>query len=113
MPLDPTPFTYRVPATTPPKPTPAHCADALDALIHAEGPETVLAFIMEPIGGLATGALVPPDPYFRAVRDICTRHGVKLIFDEVISGGGPHRRASWPPTTGRSASPTWSCSRRA
>ena len=57
-------------------------------LIRAEGPETVLAFIMEPVGGLATGALVAPDAYYAAVRDICTRHGVLLIFDEVMSGAG-------------------------
>ncbi len=88
MPLAPTPFTYRVPPNHTAETYARHCADALDALIQAEGPETVLAFIMEPIGGLATGALVPPDPYFRAVRDICDRHGVKLIFDEVISGAG-------------------------
>lgn len=88
MPLAPTPFTYRLPANHSAQTYARHCAQALDALIQAEGPETVLAFIMEPIGGLATGALVPPDPYFAAVREICTRHGVKLIFDEVISGAG-------------------------
>ena len=88
MPLAPTPFTYRVPANHTPETYARHCAEALEELIRAEGPETVLAFIMEPIGGLATGALVPPDPYFRAVRDICTRHGILLIFDEVISGAG-------------------------
>jgi adenosylmethionine-8-amino-7-oxononanoate aminotransferase len=53
-----------------------------------EGPETVLAFIMEPISGLAAGATVAPDAYYGAVREICTRHGVKLIYDEVISGAG-------------------------
>ncbi len=88
MPLAPTPFTYRVPPNHTAETYARHCAEALDALIRAEGPETVLAFIMEPIGGLATGALVPPDPYFGAVRDICTRHGILLIFDEVISGAG-------------------------
>src|SRR3954447_3535963 len=88
MPLAPTPFTYRVPPNHTAETYARHCADALDGLIQAEGPETVLAFIMEPIGGLATGALVAPDAYFGAVREICTRHGVKLIFDEVISGAG-------------------------
>ncbi len=88
MPLAPTPFTYRLPPNHTAETYAAHCAQALDDLIQAEGPETILAFIMEPIGGLATGALTPPDRYFRAVRDICTRHGVKLIFDEVISGAG-------------------------
>src|SRR5262249_6462622 len=65
-----------------------HCAEALDETIRREGPETVLAFILEPVGGLATGALVAPDSYYQAVREICDRHGVLLIFDEVMSGAG-------------------------
>ena len=72
MPLAPTPFTYRLPPNHTAETYARHCAEVLDALIRAEGPETVLAFIMEPIGGLATGALVPPDHYFAAVREICT-----------------------------------------
>ncbi len=88
MPLAPTPFTYRVPPNHTAETYARHCVEALDQLIQAEGPETVLAFIVEPIGGLATGALVPPDAYFGAVREICTRHGILLIFDEVISGAG-------------------------
>jgi len=56
--------------------------------IEREGPETVLAFIMEPVGGLATGALVAPDSYYRRVREICDRHGVLLVYDEVMSGAG-------------------------
>ena len=88
MPLVPAPFTYRLPSNHTPDTYARHCADALEGCILAEDPATILAFIMEPIGGLATGALLPPDLYFAAVRDICTRHGVKLIFDEVISGAG-------------------------
>lgn len=88
MPLAPAPFTYRLPPNHTPETYARHCADALDALIQAQGPETVLAFIMEPVGGLATGALVAPDAYYTAVREICTRHGVLLIFDEVMSGAG-------------------------
>ncbi|MCC5970292.1 MAG: aspartate aminotransferase family protein [Pararhodobacter sp.] len=68
--------------------TGAHYAAMLEAQILAEGPESVLAFIVEPIGGAATGALVPPAGYMHAVRDICTRHGVLLIHDEVMCGGG-------------------------
>ncbi len=88
MPLVPAPFTYRLPPNHTPETYAIHCADALEACILAEDPATILAFIMEPIGGLATGALVPSDAYIAAVRDICTRHGVLLIFDEVISGAG-------------------------
>lgn len=65
-----------------------HYADMLETRILAEGPGSVLAFILEPVGGASTGALVPPAGYMEAVRDICTRHGVLLIHDEVMSGGG-------------------------
>ncbi len=68
--------------------TGAHYAAELEAKILAEGSETVLAFILEPIGGASTGALVPPAGYMAAVREVCTRHGVLLIHDEVMSGGG-------------------------
>ena len=65
-----------------------HYADMLEERIRAEGPETVLAFIVEPIGGASTGALVPPAGYMTRIREICDRYGVLLIHDEVISGGG-------------------------
>lgn len=63
-------------------------ADMLEDRILAEGPETVLAFIVEPVGGASTGALVPPKGYMQRIRKICTRYGVLLIHDEVMSGGG-------------------------
>ena len=53
-----------------------------------QGPETVLAFIMEPVGGASTGALVAPDSYYREIRRICDEFGVLLISDEVMSGMG-------------------------
>lgn len=65
-----------------------HYADILEACIQAEGSETVLAFLVEPIGGASTGALVPPEGYMARIREICDRHGVLLIHDEVIAGGG-------------------------
>ncbi len=68
--------------------TGAHYAAMLEAQILAEGPETVLAFIQEPVGGASTGALVPPAGYMAAVRAICDKYGVLLIHDEVMSGGG-------------------------
>ncbi|GAB5470288.1 MAG: aspartate aminotransferase family protein [Rhodospirillales bacterium] len=75
-------------------------ADLLEAEIERQGPESVLAFVMEPIGGAATGALVAPDSYYARIREICDRHGILLIYDEVMSGlgrsgrfmGGDH----WP-----------------
>jgi adenosylmethionine-8-amino-7-oxononanoate aminotransferase len=65
----------------------AECAHLLEETIIHEGAETVAAFIMEPLisGG---GVLVPPDNYIPLVREICDRHGVLLIFDEVVSGFG-------------------------
>lgn len=65
-----------------------HYADMLEAQILREGPETVLAFIHEPVGGASTGALVPPAGYMQRIREICDSYGVLLIHDEVISGGG-------------------------
>ena len=88
MPKVPALLSYRLPPNHTIESHARACADALEARIRAEGPETVLAFIMEPVGGVSTGALVPPDAYFAAVREICTRRGVLLIFDEVISGAG-------------------------
>ncbi len=63
-------------------------ADMLEDKILAEGPESVLAFIMEPIGGASTGALVAPDSYYPRIREICDRYGILLIHDEVMSGAG-------------------------
>jgi len=66
---------------------PSDAAAHLDATIEREGAETVAAFIMEPIiaGG---GVLMPPEDYLRRVREICDRHGVLLILDEVVTALG-------------------------
>lgn len=63
-------------------------ADLLESKILEEGPETVLAFLMEPVGGASTGALVAPDSYYGRIREICDRYGILLIYDEVMSGAG-------------------------
>jgi len=63
-------------------------AQMLEDAIDREGPETVLAFIVEPVGGASTGALVPPDSYLPRVREICDKYGILLIFDEVMTGAG-------------------------
>ena len=68
--------------------TGAHYAQMLEDRILDEGPETVLAFIVEPVGGASTGALVPPAGYMQRIRQICDHHGVLLIHDEVMTGGG-------------------------
>ncbi|PTQ74909.1 aspartate aminotransferase family protein [Celeribacter persicus] len=63
-------------------------AELLRDKILEEGPETVAAFIMEPVGGASTGALVAPDSYFKRIREICDEFGILLIFDEVMTGAG-------------------------
>lgn len=63
-------------------------AEMLRDKIIAEGPDTVLAFLMEPVGGASTGALVAPDSYYGRVREICDEFGVLLIYDEVMTGAG-------------------------
>ncbi|MDO5756078.1 MAG: aspartate aminotransferase family protein [Rhodobacterales bacterium] len=65
-----------------------HYANMLEQKILEEGPETVMAFIVEPVGGASTGALVPPKGYMQRIREICTEYGVLLIHDEVMTGGG-------------------------
>ncbi len=60
----------------------------LEAEFQRLGPDTVAAFIAEPVVGATSGCVPPPEGYFRAVRDICNRHGALLILDEVMCGMG-------------------------
>jgi beta-alanine--pyruvate transaminase len=62
----------------------AHLADALDDLVKLHG-DTIAAVVVEPVAG-STGVLVPPKGYLRRLRELCTKHGILLIFDEVITG---------------------------
>jgi len=64
----------------------------LEDVIMYEGPQNIAGFIMEPIVG-TNGILIPPDGYMQGVREICTRHGILLIADEVMSGFG--RTGEW------------------
>ncbi len=70
----------------------AACAGAIENAILAEGPDTVAAVFLEPIQNTG-GCFVPPPGYFSRVRDICDRHGVLLVSDEVICAFG--RLGSW------------------
>lgn len=84
----PAPLSYRLPDGEMPEGYALDCAAALERRILELGADSVLAFILEPVGGLSTGAVVPPASYFRRIREICDRHGVFLVFDEVLCGGG-------------------------
>jgi adenosylmethionine-8-amino-7-oxononanoate aminotransferase len=82
-------YEYRCPF---PDTHPAGCgaryAQALEQEILATGPGTVAAFVAEPVAGAGLGAAVPPDDYWPAVAEVCRRHGVLLIADEVMTGFG-------------------------
>ncbi|KWF38152.1 aspartate aminotransferase family protein [Burkholderia pseudomultivorans] len=87
------PTQYRVPADKTAARHAVDCADELDAAIREVGADRVAAFVAEPIGGASTGAEVPHDAYFARIREICSRHGILLILDEVMTGIG--RTGRW------------------
>ena len=65
----------------------AHLADELERLVQLHDASTIAALIIEPMQGSA-GVIVPPLGYLERIRELCTRHGILLIFDEVITGFG-------------------------
>jgi adenosylmethionine-8-amino-7-oxononanoate aminotransferase len=67
--------------------------DAVEAVILTEGPDTIAALIGEPVGGSATGASVPEAGYWKRIREICDRHDILWIADEVLTGAG--RTGTW------------------
>ena len=87
-----TPYGYRLAGVKPGETVGQAAARMLEETILQEGPETVAAFIAEPVQG-AGGVIVPPDDYFPLVRQICTKHNVLFIADEVITGFG--RTGDW------------------
>ena len=86
------PYTYRCPAGHP-DPCPV-CTGAphLEELLQYEGPQTVAALVLETITG-TNGLIVPPDGYLQSIREVCDRHGIVLIFDEIMAGFG--RTGRW------------------
>jgi adenosylmethionine-8-amino-7-oxononanoate aminotransferase len=84
----PAPYPYRSAPGSP-----AMTAAALEDAILKEGADTVAAFIAEPVGGSSTGASVPPADYYRRVREICDKHHILFIADEVLTGAG--RTGTW------------------
>src|SRR5204863_8491354 len=86
------PYTYRCPAGHP-DPCPV-CTGAphLEEILMYEGPQTVAAVILETVTG-TNGIIVPPDGYLQSIREVCDRHGILLITDEVMAGFG--RTGKW------------------
>ncbi len=84
----PAPLSYRLPDGHDVLSFARHCLTELEETLQREGPDTVLAVMMEPIIGLSGGAVSAPNFYYGQVRRICDRQGVLLIYDEVISGAG-------------------------
>jgi len=84
---------YRCPNPRHPEDCGAWHAYALEAEIERIGPAQVAAFIAEPVGGAASGAAVPPPGYWDAVGEMCRRHGILVIADEVMTGFG--RTGKW------------------
>jgi taurine--2-oxoglutarate transaminase len=86
------PYTYRCPAGHP-DPCPV-CSGAphLEEILQYEGAHTVAAVIMETVVG-TNGIIVPPDGYLQSIREVCDRHGILLITDEVMAGFG--RTGKW------------------
>jgi taurine---2-oxoglutarate transaminase len=86
------PYTYRCPAGHP-DPCPV-CSGGphLEEILQYEGPQNVAAVILETIVG-TNGIIVPPDGYLQSIREVCDRHGILLICDEVMAGFG--RSGKW------------------
>ncbi|MGH6625334.1 MAG: aminotransferase class III-fold pyridoxal phosphate-dependent enzyme [Burkholderiaceae bacterium] len=82
-----TPWLYRNPYTEDPLRLGEICAELLEREIVFQGPDSVAAFIAEPVQG-AGGVIVPPPNYWPLVRKICDKYGVLLIADEVVTGFG-------------------------
>jgi len=66
----------------------ARLAQELDDTLQRLGPDSVIAFVAETVGGATAGVLVPVPGYLKAVREVCDKHGVLLILDEVMCGMG-------------------------
>jgi adenosylmethionine-8-amino-7-oxononanoate aminotransferase len=93
VPRVPAPYAYRCACHGLGDPCAACNGDALEAAILTEGADSIAAFIAEPIGGSSTGASVPSPDFWRRVRELCDRHDILFVADEVLSGAG--RTGTW------------------
>ena len=81
-------YAYRRPADMDEQAFSKHLIEELEQTILQEGPETVAAFILEPVVAAALGAVPPPQGYMEEVRRICDQYGILMIVDEVLTGFG-------------------------
>ena len=99
-PFVPAPYPYRCRLPGCGRECSLECARALETKIRDEIPDSVAAFIVEPVIGASAGAVVPPPDYHAIVREACDRHGVLMIADEVMTGLGRTGRwfgmSHWP-----------------
>jgi taurine---2-oxoglutarate transaminase len=86
------PYTYRCPAGHPGSCPVCTGAPHLEEILQYEGPQTVAAVFMETVTG-TNGVIPPPDGYLQSIREVCDRHGILLVFDEVMAGFG--RTGRW------------------
>jgi len=94
FPAVPAPFCYHCPFKTKYPQCRLKCAWELERVIKKEKPETISAFILEPVmGATAGGAIVPPKEYFKIVQKICKKYNILVIADEIIVGFG--RTGKW------------------
>lgn len=107
----PAPYTYRNPFNeTDPERLAQLCLGALEDEIAFQGPGTIAAFIMEPV--LGAGGVIPPhESFMPGVREICSRHGILLIADEVITAFG--RTGSWTGSRHWGVKPDLMCTAKA
>jgi adenosylmethionine-8-amino-7-oxononanoate aminotransferase len=89
----PAPYSYRCDCRGQAPLCPTCSGDAIESVILQEGSATIAALIAEPVGGSSTGASAPAEGYWRRVREICDRHEVLWIADEVLTGAG--RTGTW------------------
>ena len=82
------PYEYRTPVADYQKEGADHYAKELEATILKEGPDSIAAFICEPIIGSSAGASLPPSGYFEKIQAVCRKYGILIIADEIMCGAG-------------------------
>lgn len=82
------PYCYRCPYNSTPEHCGLCCAEELETAIQRHGAENIAAFIAEPVIGASGGAVTPPEGYYQKIQEICQRHNILFIADEVMTGLG-------------------------